>query len=67
MQQVVFTLEELLFEFGLGDLNLDGLVNLLLVATLVVCVVLDCGREESVDKGRLAETRLASNLLNQRY
>lgn len=28
----------------------------------MVCVVLDCGGEESVDEGGLAETGLASNL-----
>jgi len=35
--------EELLFQLGLGDLNFNGLVNLLLVSLLVVRVVLDCG------------------------
>jgi hypothetical protein len=48
------TLEELLLELGLGDLNLDGLVNLLLVAALVVGIVLDGGREKSVDECSLA-------------
>jgi hypothetical protein len=48
------TLEELLLELGLGDLNLDGLVNLLLVAALVVGIVLDGGREKGVDEGSLA-------------
>lgn len=33
----------------------------------VVCVVLDCGGEESVDEGGLAETGLASNLGNREY
>lgn len=56
------TLEELLLELGLGDLDLDGLVNLLLVTALVVGIVLDGGGEEGVDEGSLAETRLASNL-----
>lgn len=56
------TLEELLLELGLGDLDLDGLVNLLLVAALVVGIVLDGGGEEGVDECSLAETRLASNL-----
>lgn len=54
-------LEELLLKLGLGNLNLDGLVDLLLVASLVIGVVLDGGREESVDEGSLAQTRLASN------
>ncbi|KAI6755223.1 hypothetical protein HG531_004329 [Fusarium graminearum] len=53
---------ELLLKLGLGNLNLDGLVDLLLVASLVIGVVLDGGREESVDEGSLAQTRLASNL-----
>lgn len=56
------TLEELLLQLGLGDLDLDGLVDLLLVAALVVGVVLDRGGEEGVDKGGLSESRLASNL-----
>lgn len=56
------TLEELLLELGLGDLNLDGLVHLLVVSSLVVGIVLDGGREESVDEGCLSETGLASNL-----
>jgi hypothetical protein len=58
----LLTLEELLLELGLGDLDLHRLVNLLLVAALVVCVVLDGGGEEGVDKRRLAQTGLASNL-----
>lgn len=56
------TLEELLLQLGLGNLNLNGLVNLLLVPALVVGVVLDGGGKERVDKGRLAQARLASNL-----
>jgi hypothetical protein len=56
------TLEELLLELSLGDLNLDGLVDLLLVAAFVVGIVLDGGREKSVDECSLAQTRLASNL-----
>jgi hypothetical protein len=63
MQSVMLlTLEELLLELGLGDLNLNGLVDLLLVTLLVVGVVLDCGGEECVDKGGLAQARLARNL-----
>lgn len=54
-------LEELLLELGLGDLNLDGLVDLLLVSALVIGVVLDGRGEEGVDKGGLAQARLASN------
>lgn len=50
------TLEELLLQLGLGDLNLDGLVDLLRVTAAVVGVVLDRGREKSVDEGGLAET-----------
>ena len=49
------TLEELLFQLGLGNLNLNGLVHLLCVAAPMVCVVLDGGREEGVDKGRLPQ------------
>lgn len=56
------TLEELLLQLGLCDLNLDGLVDLLLVSSLVVGIVLDGGGEEGVDKGGLAQTGLASNL-----
>jgi hypothetical protein len=56
------TLEELLLKLGLGDLNLDGLVHLLVVSSFVVGVVLDGGGEEGVDEGRLSETRFASNL-----
>ena len=56
------TLEELLLKLSLGDLNLNGLVDLLLVAALVVGIVLDRGREESVDEGGLSKARLASNL-----
>jgi hypothetical protein len=58
-----YTLEELLLELGLGDLNLDRLVHLLVVSSLVVGIVLDGGGEERVDEGRLSETRLAGNLL----
>ena len=55
------TLEELLLELGLGDLNLDGLVHLLVVSSFVVGVVLDGGGEEGVDEGGLAQARLAGN------
>lgn len=56
------TLEKLLLELGLGDLDFDSLVDLLLVAALVVGIVLDGGGEEGVDEGRLAQAGLASNL-----
>lgn len=61
------TLEELLLELSLCDFDFDSLVNLLLVTAAVVCVVLDGGGEESVDKGSLAETRLASDLESCEY
>jgi hypothetical protein len=54
-------LEELLLQFGLGDLNLDSLVDLLGKTSTVVGVVFDGGAEEGVDEGCLAETRLASD------
>lgn len=60
------TLEELLLQLGLGDLDLDSLVNLLLMSTLVVGIVLDGGGEEGVDEGGLSEARLASNLFQER-
>ena len=56
------TLEELLFQFCLCDLNLHGFVNLLSMSALVVGIVLDGGREESVDEGSLSKSRFASNL-----
>jgi hypothetical protein len=58
---LALTLEELLLKLGLGDLDLDGLVDLLRVTAAVVGVVLDGGGEEGVDEGGLAEARLASN------
>lgn len=42
---MLFTFEELLFQFSFCDLNLDSLVHLLLMSPFVVCVVLDCGGE----------------------
>jgi len=56
------TLEELLFKLSLGDLDLDGLVDLLLVSLLVVRVVLDGRGKEGVDECGLAQPGLASNL-----
>jgi hypothetical protein len=55
------TLEELLLELSLGDLNLDRLVHLLVVSSLVVGIVLDGGGEERVDEGGLSQPRLASD------
>ena len=57
------TLEELLLQLSLGNLDLDSLVDLLLVPALVVGVVLDRGGEERVDEGGLAQPGLASNLV----
>jgi hypothetical protein len=57
------TFEELLLELSLGDLDLDRLVHLLVVSSLVVGIVLDGGGEQGVDEGSLSESRLASNLL----
>lgn len=56
------TLEELLLKLSLCDFNLDSLINLLCMATLVVGVVLDGGRKEGVDEGGLAESRFTSYL-----
>ena len=56
------TLEELLLQLCLCDLDLNRLVHLLHVAALVVGVVLDGGGEERVDEGRLSEAGLASDL-----
>ena len=56
------TLEELLLELGLGNLDLDGLVDLLLVTSLVVGIVLDGGRKEGVDECRLSEARFTGYL-----
>lgn len=60
--RVTRTFEELLLELRLCDLDLDGLVDLLVVAALVVCVVFDRRGEEGVDECGLSEARLASNL-----
>lgn len=63
------TFEKLLLQLGLGDLDLDGLVNLLRMSALVVCVVLDGGREEGVDEGGLSKSGFSSNLeyVNTRF
>lgn len=42
-----------------NDFNLDSLLGRLIVAALVVLGGLDGGGEEGVDKGGLAESRLA--------
>lgn len=62
---ILRTLKELLLQFSLGNFDLDSLINLLLVSTLVVGIVLDGGREESVDEGGLSKSRLAGNLREQ--
>ena len=49
------TLEELLLQLALGDLDLDRLVHLLHVSALVVGIILNRSREEGVDKGGLSE------------
>ena len=53
--------EELLLQLGLGDFDLDRLVDLLGVAAAVVGVVLDGGGEEGVDEGRLAQSGFAGD------
>jgi hypothetical protein len=53
--------EELLLQLGLGNLDLDSLVDLLGETSAVIGVVFDGGAEKGVDKGCLAETRLASD------
>jgi hypothetical protein len=55
------TLEELLLQLGLGDLDFDSLVDLLRMTAAVVGVVLDGGGEESVDEGGLSQARFASD------
>lgn len=50
------TLEELLFQLSLCDLNLNGLVNLLRVSSSVVGVVLDRCREKGVDECGLSQS-----------
>jgi hypothetical protein len=59
---VICTLEEFLFQLSLGDFDLDCLVNLICMASLVVLIVLDgCGKE-GVDEGSLAQARFAGHL-----
>ena len=53
---VIFcTFEELLFQFSLCDFNLDSLVDLLSMPSLVIGVVLDGGGEQGVDECCLAQ------------
>lgn len=54
-------LEELLLQLSLCDLDLDGLVDLLLVSPLVIGIVLDGRGEQGVDEGGLSEARFAGN------
>ena len=56
------TFEKLLLELSLGDFNLDCLVDLLRVSSLMVCIILDSCGKERVDKCCLAQSRFASNL-----
>ncbi len=51
-------LEELLFQLGLGDFNLNSLVDLLGVTAAMVGVVLDGCAKEGVDEGGLAQAGL---------
>ena len=44
------TLEELLFQFSLCNLDLDSLVDLLGMPASVICVIFDGSREESIDE-----------------
>lgn len=52
-------LELLFLKFGLDDVDLGHVVELLMMATTVVLGRAQLGREESVDEGRLAQTGLA--------
>jgi hypothetical protein len=58
----LITLEELLLQLSLGDLDLDGLVDLLLVSSLVVGIVLNRRREKCVDEGSLSQAGFTSDL-----
>lgn len=61
------TLEELFLQLSLGDLDLHGLVDLLLVPALVVGIVLDGGGEKGVDEGGLAQAGFTSNLAGRQH
>lgn len=56
------TLEELLFELSLCNLNFHCLIDLFRMAASVVGVVLDCGGEEGVNEGCFSKARLSCNL-----
>jgi hypothetical protein len=56
------TFEEFLLEFGFRNLDLDGLVHLLLMPLLVVRIVFDGGGEEGVDERGLAQSGFACHL-----
>ncbi len=45
LDSVMVTFEELFFQLGLGNLNLNGLVDLFGMATSVIGVILDGSRE----------------------
>lgn len=51
---IAHAFKELLLELSLCNLDFHGLINLLRMAALVIGVVLDSGREESVDEGCLS-------------
>lgn len=53
---VSLTLEKLLLQLGLGDLDLDGAIHLFLVTALMVGIVLNGGREESIDECSLSQS-----------
>lgn len=56
------TFEKLLFQFCLGNLNLNSLVNLLRVPSFMVGVIFDCGRKKGVDECSLAQPRFSCYL-----
>ena len=56
------TFEELLLKLRFGDLDFHSLIYLLGMSALVIGVVFDSSRKESIDEGRLSQTRFASNL-----
>lgn len=57
------TLEELLLKLSFCDFDLNGLVNLLCMSSLVIRVVLYRCREECVDECSLPKARFASDLI----
>lgn len=54
--QSASTFEEFLFQLSLGDLNLDGAINLLLMTALVIGVVLDGSRKQGVDESGFSQS-----------